>query len=162
MPWMGTWQQLANVNSNSVDLSSHWNANKPSLTSASTADSQLTMKNHVLLFVVLALPASTSFVSCLSCVDHSHPMHVHHLYMHSFQAGWITATVCSQASQILSVGSYSQCCVSLQDLLREDGSTIRSPKSSVTSVTGCLFDNESTSSWEFWSTSACTMRFLIT
>ena len=26
----------------------------------------------------------------------------------------------------------------------------------------CLFDSESTSSWEFWSTSACTMRLLLT
>ena len=107
------------------------------------------------MFVVLALPASTSFVSCVSCVDHFHPMHVHHLYMHSFQAGWITATACSQASQTLSFGCYSQCCVSLPDSVREDGSTIRSQKSSATSFTGCLFDNESTSSWVFWSTSAC-------
>ena len=106
--------------------------------------------------------ASTSFVSCVSCVDHSHPMHVHHLYMHSFQAGWITATACSQASQTLSFGSYSQCCVSLPDSLREDGSTIRSQKSSATSFTGCLFDNESTSSWVFWSTSACTIWLLLT
>ena len=136
-----------------------WNANQPSTTLESPSTASWQWRT---MFVVLALPASTSFVSCVSCVDHFHPMHVHHLYMHSSQAGWITATACSQASQTLSFGSYSQCCVSLPDSLREDGSTIRSQKSSATSFTGCLFDNESTSSWVFWSTSACTTWLLLT
>ena len=105
------------------------------------------------MFVALALPASYNFVSAVSCVEHSHPMHVHHLYLHSFQAGWFTATICSQASQTPSFGSYSQCCMSLQD------SEVRSYlRKSVTSFPGCLFDTESTSSLEFWSACACTLH----
>ena len=90
----------------------HWSANQPSLTLESSSTSSWHWRT---MFVTLALPASTSFVSSVSCVDHSHPMHVHHLYMHSFQAGWFTATIWLQASQTPSFGNYSKCCMSLQD-----------------------------------------------
>ena len=36
-------------------------------------------------------------------------------HMHSFQTSWFTATICLQASQTPSFGSYSQCCMSLYD-----------------------------------------------
>ena len=93
--WMGTWQQLAKVDSRLLALGSSTLECQSTVSNLGvTIDSQLTMKDSV------------------SFVDRSHPMHAHHLYMHSFQAGWITATICSQASQTLSLGSYSQCCVS--------------------------------------------------
>ena len=99
------------------------------------------------MFVALALPASTSFVSSVPCVDRSYPMHAH-----SFQAGWITATLCSQASQTLSFGSYCQCCVSLQD------SEVRSDLRNHPRQASLAVRQRIDSSWEFWSASACTMH----
>ena len=91
--WMGTWQAAACQGG--LKFICSW---------LSTLGCQSTVNN-----------VGVTIDSQLTVKDHSHPMHVHHLYMHSFQAGWIAATACSQASQTLSFGSYCQCCVSLQD-----------------------------------------------
>ena len=78
--------------------------------------------------------------------------------MHSFQAG------CMDYCNSLLAGILDTLIWQLQSVLRVAawlGSTIRSPKSSSNSFTGCLFESESTSSLGFWSTSACTMGLLL-
>ena len=62
--WMGTWQQLAKVDSSSVALgSSTLECQSTVIDLRVIINNQLILKDHVRLFVALALPASTSFVS---------------------------------------------------------------------------------------------------
>ena len=106
----------------------------------------------------LLLPASSA--ACRASITLIRCMCITCTCIHFKQAGLLQQLARRHLRHSLLAAS--QCCVSLPDSLREDGSTIRSQKSSATSFTGCLFDNESTSSWEFWSTSACTIWLLPT
>ena len=110
----------------------------------------------------LLLPASST--ACRASIVLIRCMCITCTYIHFKQAGLLqqlarrhlrdSDTLIRQLQSVLHVAA--------RLVIREGGSTIRSPKSSATSFTGCVFDNELTSSWEFWSTSACTMRLLFT
>ena len=134
----------------------HWDANQPSITLESPSTASWHWRT---MFVALAclllqlrqlrvMRRSLSSDHSDACASLVHAFISSRLdYCNSLLAG-ISDTLIWQLQSVLRVAARL-------------GSTIRSPKSSATSFTGCLLDSESTSNWEFWSTSVSTMRLLL-
>ena len=150
--WMGTWQQLTKVDSSSFALVSSTLGCQSTVNNVGvTIDSQVTMKGHVRR-------------TCIACFYQLRQLRVVRRSLSSdAYASLVRAFISSRLDYCNSLlaGISDTLIRQLQSVLRfaaRLGSTIRSPKSSATSFTGCLFDSESTSSWEFWSTSTCTLH----